>query len=413
MSEPTSSLRLTTATTRVYPRHSPKCSKSSDPNCRRCKCPKWIYIYRDGKDRRVSARTRSWERAEQRARDIEDASDPVRRLQRELEAAKQQADSERVTIGSALERWVASKSKKNEETVGKYRTVAKKIQAWANEQPVIYVSEISPSMLDQWRSSWSPTAKRIDNRLRASTQGRLLERVKGFFRYCVGMKWISSSPAVNLETIEPDSGQTMPLLSGRYEQLLESTHRYDEVMRPDDRFGAELRVLIELMRWSGLRIGDALSCPRSNLQGNRLFLRKTKKTGEPVYAVLPDRLVSALRDLPKRETVSDKYYFWSGASKYKSLVCQWQRKLHRLNEYLDLRDDQGCPMPFHSHMLRDTFAVEHLLHDTPLEDVSRMLGHASIKVTEKFYAAWVPERRRKLEAKMIAAMRRMGVEVSG
>ena len=67
----------------------------------------------------------------------------------------------------------------------------------------------------------------------------------------------------------------MPLLSGNYEKVLAATHIYDEKMRPDDRFGIELRALVELMRWSGLRIGDALCCPKSKLEdGHRQSHRR-------------------------------------------------------------------------------------------------------------------------------------------
>lgn len=83
-----------------------------------------------------------------------------------------------------------------------------------------------------------------------------------------------------------------------------------------------------------------------------------------------------------------------------------------MNDLIDIKDEEGRRMRFHSRMVGDTFACEHLLHDTPLEDVSRMVSHSSIRITEEFYSAWVPERRRKLEAQMVAAMRRMGVEVS-
>jgi integrase/recombinase XerD len=38
-----------------------------------------------------------------------------------------------------------------------------------------------------------------------------------------------------------------------------------------------------------------------------------------------------------------------------------------------------------SHLLRDTFAVEMLNAGSPLEDVSKALGHKSIRVTEKSY----------------------------
>jgi site-specific recombinase XerD len=48
-------------------------------------------------------------------------------------------------------------------------------------------------------------------------------------------------------------------------------------------------------------------------------------------------------------------------------------------------------------MFRDTFAVELLLAGVPLDQVSLLLGHGSIKVTEKHYAPFVKARQQQLE----------------
>ena len=49
------------------------------------------------------------------------------------------------------------------------------------------------------------------------------------------------------------------------------------------------------------------------------------------------------------------------------------------------------------HRLRDTFAVRKLLGGLQLEDVSRLLGHSGVKLTEAYYAKWVASRKRRLE----------------
>lgn len=130
-----------------------------------------------------------------------------------------------------------------------------------------------------------------------STQGRLLEKIKAFFQYCVTMGWVKSNPATGLKSIKPDGTQTLPLLDGRYEEVLKATYKYDQGMRHDDCFGPELRAIIELMRWSGLRIGDALLCKRSQIIGHRYGLRM-KKTGERLGLVLLDHVIDALNNLP-------------------------------------------------------------------------------------------------------------------
>ena len=48
-------------------------------------------------------------------------------------------------------------------------------------------------------------------------------------------------------------------------------------------------------------------------------------------------------------------------------------------------------------MLRDTFAVEMLLAGVPLEQVSILLGHSSVKITQKHYAPWDRSRQAALD----------------
>ena len=50
-----------------------------------------------------------------------------------------------------------------------------------------------------------------------------------------------------------------------------------------------------------------------------------------------------------------------------------------------------------SHRLRDTFAVDLLEKGVPLEEVSKLLGHESIKTTERHYAKWVKGRQDRLD----------------
>src|ERR1700724_2291914 len=68
-------------TVKVYTRHSHTCPKRERPDWARCNCVKWLYVYRNGNAKLTSAKTRSWERAEQKAREIRDSFDPIKQLQ--------------------------------------------------------------------------------------------------------------------------------------------------------------------------------------------------------------------------------------------------------------------------------------------------------------------------------------------
>jgi len=82
----------------VYTRHKRTCPKRDWPDCARCNCVKWLYVYRHGKNTLTSAKTRSWEKVEQKARSLRDSFDPIQQLQRQLEA-KINAGNGAVEIG--------------------------------------------------------------------------------------------------------------------------------------------------------------------------------------------------------------------------------------------------------------------------------------------------------------------------
>jgi len=57
----------------VYTRHTADCPNLADRFWRRCRCPKWIRGLLRGRPVRVSAKTRSWERAESKLREMDEA----------------------------------------------------------------------------------------------------------------------------------------------------------------------------------------------------------------------------------------------------------------------------------------------------------------------------------------------------
>jgi integrase len=139
---------------------------------------------------------------------------------------------------------------------------------------------------------------------------------------------------------------------------------------------------------SGLRIGDAIKLTPEQVQDGKLFLYQ-QKTRVPVYVPLPPAVVQELDRLP----VTGAYYFWrrEGDSKVETATGNARRAFRRIFTAAKL---SGHP---HLHRLRDTFAVRLLQAGVSLEDVSVLLGHSSVKITEKHYAPWVAERQSRLE----------------
>jgi integrase len=149
------------------------------------------------------------------------------------------------------------------------------------------------------------------------------------------------------------------------------------------------------MRWSGLRIRDAITLERTRLIGDNLLLYQAK-TGTPVYVPLPPQVADALRTVPTGNKPNPRYFFWSGNGLPKTAVADWQRSFRRLFTLAGLEKPDGTAKRCFPHMLRDTFAVEMLLAGVPIDQVSMLLGHSSVKITEKHYSPWVKARQEQL-----------------
>jgi integrase len=101
---------------------------------------------------------------------------------------------------------------------------------------------------------------------------------------------------------------TLPFTREEMTKILAATSIYPDKSGKTGRPNAlRLRAFCLLLRFSGLRIGDAVSLRTEMLDGNRLFLH-TAKTGCPVYCVLPDFVAEALRTMPR---LSERYFFWT------------------------------------------------------------------------------------------------------
>ena len=120
---------------------------------------------------------------------------PSRSNCRKLQNRKAAKDALRLKpLGDALEQWLSGMKTPGETSVDAYRSTTRKIRRWADRVGVGYVSDVTPALLDEWRSSWSLDAKDKANRLALTTQAALLTRVKAFFRWATAMEYTTAAP---------------------------------------------------------------------------------------------------------------------------------------------------------------------------------------------------------------------------
>jgi site-specific recombinase XerD len=358
----------------VYKRHSKDCEHKADRAFRRCSCRMMLEWSENGKRFRVSAKTRSWTEAEQRARArMQDAH--ARTIGEPPKAG------EPITLERAVEMFTAKKSSKHKQTQRKYQYTLRNLKAWAARNGRHYLADLTESDLEKYQASWTTLTS---NYAKRNEQ----ERLRSFFRYCCASAEIklAYNPTAQLEHFNVTSDEPEdPYTEKEYKAIVAAV---DRVPTFTGDVAERVKALISVMRYAGLSIQDAAILERdavtpAQVNGRncyRVQIRRSK-THTGVNNVVPREVGDALL---KVANGNPKYVFWSGNGEPASTTKHWSARLKRV---FDASGVKGA----HSHRFRKTFGVDLLTHGAPLEMVSKALGHRNTVITERHYLKWVPK----------------------
>ena len=115
-------------------------------------------------------------------------------------------------------------------------------------------------------------------------------------------------------------------------------------------------------------------------------MTKRSKTGTDVSVILPPEVAKEILGI-----AGTKYIFWDGKS---DIVKGWTKYV-MAPLFKAAKIERGGNTT--SHRLRDMFAVDLLSKGFSVEDLSKLLGNSSVKVTERHYAPWVKARQDRLD----------------
>lgn len=349
----------------IFRRHYSPCPHTSR-RYRRCACPIWVQGSLGGEWVKRSLNLTSWEAA----------SDLVSRWTASGTVGEVKVDVP--PLQKAIEQFLADCRAQHlsSETLRKYESLLeRRMLPWAEKQGKTKLKNWDVSTVREFRQAWT------DGPIYATKN---LERLRSFFRFCVSEKWVKENPAKGVKAPKADVAPTIPFSEEEMKSILKAT----DVYRGNKK---RIRAFILVMRYAGLRISDAVSLKRESVQEGRIFLRM-EKTSQPVWVPVPAIVTNALSELP----ADGERYFWNGRGTLRTRTANWARYLASVFESSGVKDA-------HSHRFRDTFAVSLLLAGVPIGDVSILLGHSSIKITEKHYAPWVRERQDRLEKLVLSA----------
>lgn len=233
--------------------------------------------------------------------------------------------------------------------------------------------------------------------LKSTSRSTSVSKLKSFLGEAYRRGWITTPLAVQIKNATGAYDQKQPYTDNEVETILNESLRMKGGI---DGYASEpgtFRLLLELMLETGMRASDAVLFDPHKLRRGELswiytFIPvKTRKHEQPkpVDAFIPDTLKDAIHEC---KWLSPSVPFSYGGKDYAQLAQAVYERMQAIGLRCDPQIEDCRP-----HRLRDTFAVRNLLAGVPIGDVSKLLGHCSVVVTERYYAPWIPERHARLE----------------
>jgi len=328
----------------------------------------WLEYNINGIQTRKSAKTFSWDIAQDKARAIEQAH-------LDAELGRGPAPAQAKTVEQAIALFMDSKRGEDlaENTLYKHTLTLSRLQDFCDKQGVFFVKDITLAHLTTWRASWpfkSPLVKR-------SWQ----ERTKAFFKFCTAPGITLVNPTLQLASIQVKADEANPAIRPfepeEYQTILDTVDKAG--LLPD--VAARVKACMQLQRWSGLSLIDAVWLTKDELikDDSDTFRVCThrRKTGTHINNVVPAWLGEELLQV---KNGNPEYFFTSGEAKPSGALSTFHKRYRKI---FKLAGIEGT-----SHMFRHTFSVELLKAGVDIRKVSRALGHSSVTITERYYAKW-------------------------
>jgi integrase/recombinase XerD len=348
----------------LYRRHSADCKHArKGRDYTKCTCPIWIDGILSGKRWHKTLKTRDWQRAENQRHAIEASEQRI--ATKSIASTRSVRDALVAYLDDCQARGVRSS------TLTAYKiTLATLPGAYLKAEQLRMASPsldtLTPAAMVQWRAG---------RRVSTGSQIKELIHVKSFFIFCRNMKWLADNPAAVLKAPKSDAQGAAPFTREEVSRILEAARN------------CRVEMLIKVMLSTGLRISDACSLRRDALDDANYVSLTVLKTRRPIRIQISAPLANALRALP----VSGERFFWNHKGSLATFMTNVRRKL----------DD--CVFPKagitdgHPHRFRDTFAARMFEAGKPIRNVSLMLGHKSVLVTERHYARFIPAQQAMLD----------------
>jgi integrase/recombinase XerD len=378
----------------LYRRHSVDCrvhnlglTPRAVRHYRDCECPIWIAGTTDTQRYpRQSVGTRDWGAAEATLRSFQATA---------IDTAVHGP-----TIADCVRRYLdAHAANVTDVVLGQYKHLLGRLEAFARSRNKLFMSDLTVDLCEDFKVH----ALRD---LRSTTRHIAVAKLKVFLRESYRRGWTTDALAEKVRSTRAVYEQKKPYTDDEVSLILDETSRLGGVGRGRGYTSNPhtFRLLVELMLATGLRVSDAVRYdPTRCTRGEHLWVYsfEPQKQHKNHHARTAEVF---LTDPLKRAIDSAGWFSLQYPFAYRAFdgsANTLENNVYRCMQGIGER----CGVPdCRPHRLRDTFAVRMLLRGVPVDEVSRLLCHSSVTITEKYYAPWVTSRLRRLEGLVAEAL---------
>ena len=395
----------------VYtPRHVGGC-QLRDRNANTCACPKWLYMKpRGGKAVQRAQRTPSFAEACAEATRILDGFNPEIAQAREITepkpgitieaclglyetALKRRSLSEKYASGCLLPFLRRNpKEYRNRKEHGRARNLSlldflDRANATARE-PITRMEQITSSHLDQWSAAWETNDLSSHN-----WRGM----VTTFFKWARLHEHIERQPEFRERQKVRSGNRCGHFSGGQIAKLYAGLPFYQmKCHAMPENYAARLGAFIDCGRYGGMAIVDIVNfSPKVSLGKNNVLTYRRKKSGQIASVLLAPEVAARLRTIPAEKGSDPERPFLFADTDVETNKQTWRYRFQALCAMVgivEVETETGVKKVPHPHMLRDTFAINAIVHGVALDNLSKALGHATTAMTQRSYLFWVKAR---------------------
>jgi len=268
--------------------------------------------------------------------------------------------------------------------LGQYKLTLGKLKAFAHDHNRHFMREVDVDLLENFKVYGLKD-------LASTSKANAVAKLKTFLAEAYRRGWTTEALAQKVKSTKAVYEQKQPYTDEEVTAILNEAGKLNGGISGYATNGHTFRLLLEWMLATGMRVGDAVRFdPAKCTKSKHLWVysfepqkQRKDKTPKQAEVFLTTKLKTAIA---KCEWFSQTLPF--------SYRSDAEKAVYERMQAIGTRCGVADCRP---HRFRDTFAVRMLLRGVALEDVSRLLGHASVAVTEKYYASWVPARKLRLE----------------